>query len=128
MSSDAPPPSTMKDGRRQQEYDIRAPEGGMRAAINNFESGTVEYIDLVISKRRGQFIHVRIFRMRSLVRWDTRRPMLFRIDGGECAQIADNEVITPLRPCSGWINTEVTTSPLPTGKLSILFNQGEEPL
>lgn len=108
----------------QVDYDIRAPEGGLRTALEAFlprdphTEPTGLYIDVTVSLRRGHTRVVRIYPARLMSRWGKEMPDVFFFDEGDCVLLG-NEA-GPTWSCSGRINTQVT-NPTETGKLGILF-------
>jgi hypothetical protein len=118
-------PSPGDQGGTQVDYDIRSPEGGLRQQVDAYLAGVQQYLDLTISSGRGHRVAVRLFPNRDTVHQDTARANLVHIFGGTCYRLVDAEVTGPALICSGRVNLEVTTAPLETGKLHVLFEKGD---
>jgi hypothetical protein len=56
---------------------------------------------------------------------DSKRKDLFHIFGATCYPLVDGEETGPGIMCSGFVNTQVTIAPLQTGKLQLLFTEGD---
>lgn len=118
-------PSPGNQGEKQVDYDIRAPDGGLRREVDDYLEGAREYLDLQISSGRGHRAEVRVFPDRQTVRRDTGRHDLVHLYAATCYQLVDGEITGSALMCSGRINTQVTSAPLETGKLNILFEEGD---
>lgn len=127
MSADrtaATPPALVGDAR-QVNYDIRAPDGGLRPAVEAYLSGSVQFIDMTISSGPGHLVSVRVYPERDKVRADSRRNGLVHIFAATAFRLEDGDEVGPPLMASGRVNLQVTHAPLEAGKLGLLFNEGD---
>ncbi|HKX73684.1 MAG TPA: hypothetical protein VJM32_06700 [Candidatus Saccharimonadales bacterium] len=107
-------------------YDIRAPVGGLRDAVQALIGNDARrFIDLAISSGPGHRAEVRVYPHADMLHPDSTREDLFHIFGATCYPLVDGKETGPGISCSGYVNTQVTIAPLETGKLRLLFTEGD---
>jgi hypothetical protein len=107
-------------------YDIRAPDGGLRKAVQDFiDDDARRFIDLAISSGPGHRVEVRVYPHTDMLHPDSKREDLYHLFGATCYQLVDGQETGPGINCSGYVNTQVTIAPLETGKLRLLFTEGD---
>lgn len=122
----APSPGNQGEDK-QVEYDIRAPAGGLRREVEAFIGDDERrYFDLTISLGPGHRKTVRVFPDRDMVHRDSTRQDLIHLFAATCFEVVDGEMTGPGLMCSGYVNLQVTHAPLETGKLRILFTEGDQ--
>lgn len=118
--------SPVTQGDVQVDYDVRAPEGGLRQLVEEFLSDDQRhYIDLTVSKGRGHFVTIRVFPDRGSIVRHSQTPDLVFFHGGTCYVVQDGELTGRALTCSGRVNLEVTIRNAEAGKVGILHTKGE---